>query len=647
MGHSARLALLLLAAAAAANFAGAQQPPSGGEQAQGAAASATCSPLTPDPGALKGSIDNGVTNPLLLSTLVKDVDETGVFTDSKTIVDMPLKAPPGDVAAAYDEIQPLPSDLQQRNQTLIAFLDKWLLPVGQSLLPSSINFTEQPMPAWFEELAAPEAQDWVATLFEIWGRLTREAPPSVAMNPELYTLLSVPNPFVVPGARFREVYYWDSYLILEGLLASNLTTLAQDIISNFIDLIKTYGFIPNGIRAYYLNRSQPPLFSQMVRIVYEATGNKTLLAEALPALLREHIYWTVSPKQVLAMGPGGQEFNVSRYFARWQEPRPESYKEDQATARQAGLDPLHPDARTQQLYRDLASGAETGWDFSSRWFADGKNITTVRTTLILPADLNAYLLMMEQNIAYFASELGCSPALVQHFSQLADERRAALMTLFWSNETSSWHDLVCRPVGNEPSPVGTEPIPPAVEAAPTLGTAGVPAPELQAAESKPVADGKLVTVCEVSQNPAVFASNWVPLWTGAVQPGSPQALAAVQSLNSSGLFGVGGVATSLTTTGQQWDFPNVWLPINWILIDAAQRYGGEPGAALAEEMAFRLLDTVYATFKETGRMFEKFNATQVGLPGGGGEYEVVDGFGWTNGAVLNLLERFPTWQPGA
>ncbi|KAL4432233.1 hypothetical protein ABPG77_005995 [Micractinium sp. CCAP 211/92] len=645
MGHSGRLAVLLLAVAAGSvNLACGQQ----GGQEQGTTAAA-CTPLTPTPGGLKGSIDNGVTNPLLLSTLVKDVDEAGVYTDSKTIVDMPLKAPPEEVAKAYAAIQPLPSDPQQRNKTLQEFLGKWLLPVGDSLAPYAVNLTEQQMPAWFEELAAPEAQDWAAALFEIWGRLAREEPPAVAERPDLYTLLPVPNPFVVPGARFREVYYWDSYWILEGLIASNLTDLAQDIIGNFIYLIETYGFIPNGIRTYYLNRSQPPLFSEMVKIVYQATGNKTLLAQALPALLLEHMYWTSSPKQVLAMQPGGQDFNVTRYFARWQEPRPESYKEDEATAREAGLDPMHPDVQTQQLYRDLATGAETGecWDFSSRWFADGKNITTIRTTLILPADLNAYMLTLEQNIADFAAELGCSPGLVQQFHQLANERRTALMTLFWNNETSSWHDLVCTPVGTAPAPAGTEAIPPAAEAAPTLAPSGAPAPELQAADSKPVADGKEVTVCEVSQNPAVFASNWVPLWAGATEAGSPEALAAVESLNSSGLFKVGGVATTLTETGQQWDFPNVWPPINWLLIDGLQRFGDEPGAALAEEIAYRFLDTVYATYNETGRMFEKFNATQVGLPGGGGEYEVVDGFGWTNGAVLNLLERYPDWAPGA
>ncbi|PSC73401.1 putative trehalase [Micractinium conductrix] len=601
-----RLALALAMLAAALAAVGAQED----EQA-----ACTALPLPPGAaGIFLDQSDNGVTNPALLQTLVKEVDTARVYPDSKTIVDMPLKAPPAEVAAAFEALQ-LPEDPQARNQTLFDFVQQWLNPPGSDMIPAQANWPEQP-PEWFDSLESlPEIREWAHSLYEIWGRLARQLAPEVFQRPELYTMLPIPNfPFVIPGARFREIYYWDSYWVLKGLLASNLTGLATDIVSNFRFLVATYGHIPNGIRTYYLNRSQPPLFSEMVRIVYEATGNRTLLSFTLPALLREHAYFNSPPKQVVAVGPEGQQFNVSRYYAHWEQPRPESYIEDVETARKAGLDPDNPDARARQLWRDLASGAESGWDYSTRWFADGQTLETIRTTLVIPADLNAFLMQMEENIADFAAELGCAEVEAQ-YRELAAERRDALNTLFWDPETAQWHDLICTPDGVEGDLGGTS-------------------------EEEALSRGQVAQVCRVERNPSVFASNWVPLWAGAVDPGSVEALAAVEALNSSGLIGIAGVPMSLTESGQQWDYPNVWPPVDWMLIDGLDEFGGQPGQDLARVIAERFLRTVYATWAETGRMFEKFNAEEVGLPGGGGEYEVVDGFGWTNGASLDLLQRF-------
>ncbi|PRW32561.1 putative trehalase [Chlorella sorokiniana] len=387
-------------------------------------------------------------------------------------------------------------------------------PSGQALKAAGDNGITNPalLDTLVKTLPDPAVRQWANDLFDIWGRLTRQLIPDVSQNTQIYTMLPVPNPFVVPGARFRE-----------------------------------------SIRTYYLNRSQPPLYSAMVAIVYEATQDLSILRNHLPAILLEHAYWTSPPKQVVAVGPTGQRYNVSRYYARWQQPRPESYIEDLETARKAGLPTDPPDADTQQLWRDLASGAESGWDYSTRWFADGENLTTIRTTKILPADLNGYLLQMEENIADFAAELGCT-ALEQQYRQLAANRREALNTLFWSNDDSQWHDLVCTPAGVEGN-VGSTP------------------------EDQAVQDGIVTRVCNVEQLTDPFASNWVPMWAGAVPAGSMQ-------------------------------------------------------------IAQRFLSTVYATYAETGRMYEKFNAEQIGIPGGGGEYEVVDGFGWTNGASLDLMQRF-------
>ncbi|EFN54656.1 hypothetical protein CHLNCDRAFT_24474, partial [Chlorella variabilis] len=472
----------------------------------------------------------------------------------------------------------------------------------------------------------PQIRDWAYALYEIWGRLARQLSPEVSQNPELYTMLPVPNPFVVPGARFREIYYWDSFWVLKGLIASNLTTLAQarDACCQLPGSCPQAASPLSCIRTYYLNRSQPPLFSEMVRIVWEATGNRALLSDAMPALLREHAFWTSPPKQarpcclpgcttrpcilhsshatllllplqVVAVAGDGKQYNVSRYFANWQQPRPESYiclrLRLSCTARP------HEKAETwPQLY---SNPCPAGWDFSTRWFRDGRSLATVRTTSILPADLNGFLLQMEANIADFAAELGCSE-VEQQFRQLAMDRRDALNTLFWNNSTAQWHDLICNPQQGEGTAAGTS--------APT--------------------------------GQAIFASNFIPLFAGAAGPGSEQASGRSWALNASGLIGVGGVAVSLTESGQQWDWPNVWPPITSMLIDGADKFGGELGAVLSRQLTASYLGTVLATWEDTGRMFEKFNVETLGVPGGGGEYEVVDGFGWTNGVVLDLLNRF-------
>ena len=263
-------------------------------------------------------------------------------------------------------------------------------------------------------------------------------------------------------------------------------------------------------------------------------------------------------------------------------------------------------------------------------------------------------------------------------------------SLMWDEASGQWHDLICTEMA-------------ATEAPAAGAVVGVPARETQLAgppvlspEAEAAAAAALQqVVCAVERNPAVLASNFLPLWAGVAEPGSAQAAAAVAALNASGLVQVAGVATTLTESGQQWDAPNSWPPLVWMLIDGAERNGeggrgakaegmgasgtesspsphtapcssafflhqtllipapgsfppgsptprpgGAPGDELARQLADAYLATAFATYAETGANFEKFDAGQVGFAGGGGEYAVVEGFGWTNGAALDLLQRF-------
>jgi len=140
---------------------------------------------------------------------------------------------------------------------------------------------------------------------------------------------------IIPGSRLREVYYWDSFWIIRGLLASKMYETAKGIVNNLVSLIHKYGFVLNGARTYYTNRSQPPLLSAMVRAIYMKTGDIDLLKMAFPTLLQEHRFWNSGIHKVIVRDARGAEHSLSRYYARWDAPRPESATTDMETA--AGL----------------------------------------------------------------------------------------------------------------------------------------------------------------------------------------------------------------------------------------------------------------------------------------------------------------------
>lgn len=511
---------------------------------------------------------------------------------------MPLRAAPADVAAAFAAAAlPDPrADPAAHVVALRSFIDAWFDPPESDLVaPFAAAPLPPPPPSWLPRVASPSARAWAAQLHATWGTLCRAAAPCVAAHPDRHTLLPVPGPFVVPGARFREGYYWDSLWAVRGLLVSGLHALAADVVLNLAHCVATpgVGFVPNGLRAYYLNRSQPPLLAAMAAAVWQSTGDAQFLNAVLPAVEAELTWWRAAPR-TLAVGDGdGGRALLSRYYAAWEEPRPESLREDLATADAAAA--RDPNLNRGQLFRDIASAAESGWDFSSRWFGDGQSLASIRTTCIFPADLNALLHRAERGAAALAAAAGC-PNAAARWAAAADERLAAVTLLHWDADSGRWRDLEVP--GN--------------------------------LEDRPV----------FVASHAVYASDFVPLWCGCAEAGGPAAAAAVAALRASGLLGPGGVAASSVASGEQWDAPNAWPPLQSMLAEGAEACGGVEGAQLAEDIVHAYLRTAHAGWAATGRMFEKFDAQQVGAPGGGGEYACMDGFGWTNGLALAWLERY-------
>nr|GEY97235.1 probable trehalase isoform X1 [Tanacetum cinerariifolium] len=292
---------------------------------------------------------------------------------------------------------------------------------------------------------------------------------------------------------FLEVYYWDSYWVIRGLLASKMYETAKGIVLNLIDLIDTYGYVLNGARAYYTNRSS------MVVEVYKRTNDMDLVKKALPALIKEHKFWNSGIHSVTIEDDQGLTHNLSRYYAMWNQPRPESFTIDTETA-----DKLKNDCEKEQLYRELASTAETGWDFSTRWMKNTSDLATLTTTTIVPVDLNAFVLKMELDITFLANVTGeTSHAL--HFNRASKARKKAMDTVFWNAEKGQWFDYWL----NDSS------------------------------------SGKDVYKWDASnQNQDIFASNFIPLWIESFNSDETVVKKAAQSLESSGLLHAAGLVRS-------------------------------------------------------------------------------------------------------
>ncbi|WP_070151823.1 alpha,alpha-trehalase TreF [Sphingobium phenoxybenzoativorans] len=408
--------------------------------------------------------------------------------------------------------------------------------------------------------------------------------PTLVRQPEAVkpgsSALPMDAPYVVPGGRFREIYYWDSYFTMLGLAVDGQQPLIESMLADFTATIERYGHIPNGMRSYYLGRSQPPFFALMLDLSKDSDA--TLAARRLAALRSEHAYWMKGANCLDANGacarvvrmPNGALLN--RYWDDIPQARDESYAEDVATAAEDQSRPA------EVLYRHLRAGAESGWDFSSRWLDDPKRLSTIRTTDIVPVDLNSLMLIMEDSIVRRCTEVKDS-ACVTEFTRLAAQRRDALNRYFWvarEGRYADWDRIAKKPT------------------------------------------------------PRLSAATLYPLFAGAASAKQAQAVGETVKRD---LLAVGGLRTTTLRTGQQWDTPNGWAPLQWIAIAGLER-SGQP--ALARDIAQRWLGTVTAAYVETGKMLEKYDVEER-KPGGGGEYPTQDGFGWTNGVASAIMAKYP------
>jgi alpha,alpha-trehalase len=491
----------------------------------------------------------------LYGDLFAAVQTAQIYTDSKSFPDAVPDLDPQEIMAQYHALHP------DTAQALKRFIDA--------------HFT-LPREATAASLT-PEPGSIVEHIDQLWNPLTRHT----ASVPPYSSLLPLPSPYVVPGGRFREIYYWDSYFTMLGLVQSDRRDLVEDMVSDFAYFIDIYGHVPNGARSYYLSRSQPPFFFEMVALL-DGHDPSAAFARYLPQLKAEYAFWmrgadTLHPGtarwHVVALADGSI---LNRYWDEYDTPRDESYRED--------TDVAHASRRpSSQMFRDIRAAAESGWDFSSRWFADGRTLATIDTTEILPIDLNSLLYGLENAISS-----GCrrraDRACATEFAKRAARRRAAIDHYLWDPSSGAYFDY--RWTHHE-------------------------------------------------RIRRLSAAGLYPLF---VDLASEAQAAAVAAIAATQLLEPGGIVATPLDTGQQWDAPNGWAPLQWIAIEGLRHYNH---LALAERIACRWMINVEVHFKESGKLVEKYDVISAGRGGHGGEYPLQDGFGWTNGVMRKLISLYP------
>jgi len=487
--------------------------------------------------------------------LFVEVEMERIFPDSKEFPDAVPKSSPPEILRLYDSEKP-------RSQIDLK------------------RFVEEHF-EWPENATAAAVLDSKTPVREhidsLWDQLTRK--PS-AVQP-YSSLLPVPLPYVIPGSRFRELYYWDSYFTMLGLSESGRQDLAQDMVQDFAYLIDTYGHIPNGNRSYYLTRSQPPFFFKMVALLSPGDEAKAF-AQYLPQLKKEYAFWMKGAEElrpgeaqrhVVAL-PDGSVLN--RYWDDSDTPRDESYREDMAVAQASGRKP-------RELFHDIRAAAESGWDFSSRWFADGRTLAAIDTTKIVPPDLNSLLFGLENAIRSGCDRAG-QQECARDFRHRAAARRAAVNKYLWDEAGGRYLDY----------------------------------------------DYRLR-----KQIDRISAATLYPLFVG--MSSSRQASKVAKSVTKQ-LLKSGGIVTTTTATGQQWDAPNGWPPLQWIAVAGLNNY---QHSVIAEAVACRWMVNVSRVYRQSGKLVEKYDVVTPDRPGGGGEYPLQDGFGWTNGVLRKLMVLYP------
>ena len=254
--------------------------------------------------------------------LLHTVQMASIYPDSKTFVDMKMKKPPNETLAAFRKFMDLTESAPTKQQ-IAQFVNETFDPAGAEF-EDWIPMDWRKEPKFLENIKDQHLRKFASDLNDIWKLLGRKMKDDVKENETLYSIIYVPNPVIVPGGRFREFYYWDSYWIIKGLLLSEMYSTVRGMLTNFVTIVDRIGFIPNGGRIYYEMRSQPPMLLPMVHEYLKATKDYKWLEENLWLLEKEFDFWMTN--RTVNIEKDGMNYTLARYFEKSKGPRPESYR---------------------------------------------------------------------------------------------------------------------------------------------------------------------------------------------------------------------------------------------------------------------------------------------------------------------------------
>ncbi|KAJ2726658.1 hypothetical protein GGI07_000381 [Coemansia sp. Benny D115] len=340
----------------------------------------------------------------------------------------------------------------------------------------------------------------------------------------------------------------------------------------------------------------------MVKLYYEYTGDKDFVRDSMPLLIREHKYWM--DNNLINVQTTNGNYTLNRYVVDTDQPRPESYSDDYELAHSVSSSP----DRQAKIYADMAAGAESGWDYTVRWVKDPhaapeKVLQGINTSNVVPVDLNSILYQVEETLSEFARMLQLKGD-TDKYRRIAKERKAAIKSLFYDSASGLYYDYL-----------------------------------LDSAKKS---------------NVFSVASIW-PYWAfGSNSSDSFGAKNAYSYIAKVLTSNPGGIPSTLINSGQQWDWPMAWPPLQYVVMQGAL---ATKNTAVAGALAQAYVNSVFCAWYNTGgsipnilaqlpnqtdsgHIFEKFNSVNPGQQGGGGEYTVQAGFGWTNGVLLWTLDKF-------
>ncbi|XP_078048577.1 trehalase isoform X2 [Augochlora pura] len=518
--------------------------------------------------------------------LLHTIQMASIYKDSKTFVDMKMKQSPNQTLQLFHEFMEQVDQMPTRRQ-IEQFVNRTFDPAGSEFEEwDPADWTGRP--TFLNKILDQDLRKYASDLNHIWKMLGRKMKDDVRINEDHYSILYVPNPVIVPGGRFREFYYWDSYWIVKGLLLSEMYTTVRGMLTNFVAIVDRIGLIPNGGRIYYVMRSHPPLLLPMVDQYLKVTGDYKWLEENFATLEKEFNFWMVNRTVEVEMD--GTKYTLARYYEESAGPRPESYKEDYLTSQS-----FRTTEEKENYYSELKTAAESGWDFSTRWFIlDGTNkgnLTNLKTRSIIPVDLNAIIYGNAQLLAQYSQRMG-NDTKAAYYRKIADDWKKAVTAVLWHDEVGAWLDY---------------------------------------------------DMLNDIKRDYFYPTNILPLWTNCFDLRKREEYVAkvLKYLEKNQIMlNLGGIPTTLEHSGEQWDYPNAWPPLQYFVVMSLDNTGDPWAQRLAYEISERWVRSNYKAFNETHSMFEKYDATVSGGHGGGGEYEVQLGFGWSNGVVMDLLDKY-------